>query len=376
MRRDKRNITILFITLTVITLNSLLCVANDSIHVKEIDDNPVELRDAEEMKELVERYWHTDKAEVFRLAEEQDKFIFLLSGRFGCHQCQNITKILSEEPLLTLVNEEYILWHSNFDSQEQRNEIEVYLNQPYVNKSNELPLMHGINPKDPEVSLWGRSGNTTVSILRRDLTFNLPLNEGLYWHENKDDALIQARLQNKNIFRFIGRATSNNSVEMLKLLNENPLKQILQDNFILWYSRYEDPVIKTMSGEDEENSEDENIYKVPPYIYIIHPDEPDTNIDLGNGLQEPDKLKEMIEDVIVSNDIINSQDNNVSFSNNKIHISNKIDNELIKVYSTTGQLIYTLNKKGTIVTIDASSFPNGILIINSTSGWSGKVLKY
>ena len=396
MKREKRNlnrVNILIVTLALIFSNTLFCIANDSISVKQIDGNPpVELRgDAEDMEELVNKYWLREKDDVFRLANEQDKFILLLVGRMVCPNCQKVTKFLSEDPLLKLISEEYILWHSCRDSSKRRNEVAVYVNQPYVNEPNALPFLHIINPKDPDKIIWGRAGYATVDILTKALTFNLPLKDGLEWHENKDEAFRLARLQNKNVFRFIGRATSNNSVEMFKLLNESPLKETLQENFILWYSRYEDPVsnmqstVITMSEDDTEGDGDEDntegddketIQKAPPYLYIINPDEPDVNIDLGSGLQDVDKLKKLIEDIIVTNDIISSSDNNITFVNNKLYISNKIDNELIKIHSITGQLIYSINKKGTDITINASSFPNGILIINSSSGWSGKVLKY
>ena len=410
--------------------NIFLCTANSSVTAKQTDDGQtIELRsDPKEIMEgYIQQYWQREKAEVFRLANEQDKYILLLSGRHGCLNCRTVTeRLATDESLLKLVTEEYILWHSNYDSTARRREIAEYINQPYENGAvQQIPLMHIINPKNPGVSIWGHWGSMSVASLKRALNFELSLSEsGLEWHTDKDIVVRLAKEQNKNIFKFVGRATSNNSKDVLNLLSEEPLRQTLSENFILWYSRYDDQTLEGPEPEDpepndpepedpendpedpendpedtgndpedtendpedtengpEDNTEPENnipknTTKAPPYIYIINPDNPNTYIVAENGLKDINTINQLLNDVIVSNDYIDLQDdNNVILNNNKLYISNKINNELIRVYSTTGQLLYSVNKKESAITIDASSFPNGVLIINSSDGWSTKAIK-
>ena len=388
-----------FVTLFVICFNTFYCTAANSILANNNGMPPIqvmgeaveqEMNDEEIMKELIQKYWLRDKEEVFRLAKEQDKYIFLLIGRYSCPNCQKVT-IRLEEELKKTITEEYILWHSCYDSAARRAEVAEFINQPYQNgTASYLPLVHIINPNDPHKSITGYWGSMSIITLLSLTGYDLPLNEsGLTWHENKNEVFRLAKEQNKLVFKFVGRGTSKNSKDVLALLTEDPLRQMLEEHYILWYSKYDDQVT-TQSGTEaasetgEENNdadtendpeEPESITKTPPFIYIINPDEPDVNIVSEWGFKDIEILNDLIEGGIVSNEDYGSSDNKIAIYDNVLYISNNTDNELIRVYSITGQLLYSDNKKEQNMTIDASSFPNGVLIIHSSKGWSSKAVK-
>ena len=350
--KNLRNLTVL-ITLIVFSLsNANFCYADDLS-------------------------WIYERDEAFKKAKEQDKHVLLFFGTPTCANCKGVIRSLTEEPILRkAIDEEYILWYSNYLDYSNNSEAKKYV-QEYVNNSNYFPYVFIINPYEPDVVIkrnWGLPareypGRPPYS-LNDFLSLDLPLNEDLKWNEDKDEVFNLAKNEGKLIFKFVGKGTSSNSQKVIKLLNESPLKELIEKDYILWYSKYDDS-----KANAEIVTQTEIVTKTPPFIYIIDPNEPDRYIVEEWGNKDTEALNNILIEGLVSNENISLPNNKVTIYDNMLYISNNTDNEVINIYSITGQKVYTTHKKAQSITINASSFPNGILIIHSLEGWSSKVMK-
>ena len=384
----------LFIFSALALFFSITLSAAENVSLNVCDDNVVTVQpraeDAEEEASIVEllQNWHREKDEVFRIARKQDKFIFLLIGRYECPRCHATIAQFKDEQLSKIVDNEYILWFSYRDSSKRQKEVQIYVDEMYATMApTSLPLFFIIDPNDSTKTVKYNFSYKIATYLANFMAFDLPIKQGLKWYEDTSVIFEMAKNQKKLILKFVGTGTSNNSKEMLKLLESSPLSQMLNDNYILWYKRHIDAPVKTSSDvftqdvpdtEDNEDLDDaeipEEIIKTAPYIYIIDPEYPNVNIAEIWGLQDVETLKDLLEDP-VSNENINLSDNKVSLKNNTLYISNSTDSETISVYSIAGQRIDVFQKSEPSITVNASSFPNGVLIIHSSKGWSAKVIK-
>ena len=338
---------------------------------------------------IIQKSWHTNKDEAFRLAKEQDKYIFLLIGKYTCPKCHATVVALNDASLSKIIENEYIMWF-NLNSLATLEEVQIYIDEMYANMTpTYLPLFFIIDPNDPTKPLKYNWNNKTANYFQTFLAFDLPLKQGLKWYEDTSVLFELAKNQKKLIFKFVGTGTSNNTKEVLKLLESSPLAQILSENYILWYKRHKDTVVTASSDvftqdepDNEDNDEDSDDTDTPeeeiqtaPYIYIIDPEKPNENIASIWGLQDIETLKDLLEGALVPNENINYSDNKVTLNNNTLFISNSTDNETISVYSIAGQKIDVIQKNEPSISVSASSFPNGVLIIHSSKGWSAKVVK-
>ena len=231
--------------------------------------------------------WLQNKEEVFKLAKEQDKYIYLFVGKTGCSICQNTLKNLnSNQTLRPILDDNYIIWYSLRTNPAHVAEVKVYTEE-FDKVAQYMPFLYVIDPEDPDKSLTSKWGSQSISSLENMLSFDLIPKDGLKWYEDKEEVMELAKEQNKLIFMLVGRGTSNNSKKVMAHLNEEPVRQILEENFILWYSQYEDPDIEipteTYAGTFEEASQ------TPPYLYIIDPTEPDKSISYATGYQDADQ---------------------------------------------------------------------------------------
>ena len=388
-----RNITILAFSTLALCFNTTLSAAENIISdVNDDDIVAVQPRaEADEGPSIVEllQKWYREKDDVFRAAKEQDKFIFLLIGRYSCPNCHATIELFSKDPLLKIVDNEYLLWFSYRDSVKRQEEVKIYVDEMYEYMTpSYLPLFFIIDPNDPGKPLKYNFSYKSATYLSNFLAYDLPLKQGLRWYEDTSVLFELAKTQKKLIFKFVGTGTSSNTKEVLKQLESNPLAQILSDNYILWYKRHRDAVITTSSdvytqddpdSEDNEDSDDtetpEEEIQTAPYIYIIDPENPNVNIASIWGLQDVETIKDLLEETLVPNENINLSDNKVILNDNTLFISNSTDNETISVYSITGQKIDVIQKSEQSISVNASSFPNGFLIIHSSKGWSAKVVK-
>ena len=251
MRYFKIITTSIFATLAFCIGTHLFAVEGEKTKAK-YDHTPIQIQqtDTAESEALI---WLEDKEEVFKMANEQQKLIFLLSGRYGCGICQrtkiNLDSVLG---LRQIVDKNYIMWFSDYDTEAGKEETQIYTQHLIDEGAKTLPLVAVINPEDPENYVSSFWGSKTVSFLKTFLT---------------------------------------------------------------------------------------------------------------NAIN------------IVPNESISANRSKVTIHNNILYVSGSSENEIINIYTITGQNLYTIQKNAPNISINASSFPNGILIIHSTKGWSSKIIK-
>lgn len=324
-------------------------------------------------------FWNHKQAEAFRIAQEQDKFILLFVGRPNCAICQRTSDMLSTNyfytlegpntmagPLKSVVDKNYSPWYSYRDNYDNQVEVSVYTEE-ILKVAKTLPLVFIINPDDPGKVVKSFWGAQTVEQLEAFLTINLLSGSNLNWNKDAETVFNLAKEQKKYIFKLEGKGTSHFSHQVMKLLHADPLKKLLDNNFILWYSEF-DPDMHNATSTGDENKPIS-----APYISIIYQEEPDNMLDAIWGYQDAETLEAILKSFPVSNGITAS-DNHVSVSGNVLHLSNQIQYEQIQVFTLTGQRIANIQKNECAIKIDASYFPKGALVVYSSSGWSKKIV--
>ena len=338
---------------------------------------------AQDYTEWVYNNWNRDKEKVFELAKEQDRYIFLFAGLQGCPYCGRTSTNFGkpDNPLRPIIDADYTPWAykstTNYIQAFEDEYVKQFVIDVIGKGASKFPFLFVINPDYPDKYVKWLAGESlpdspnSVERLKDLLTVDLLASSTLTWYKNKDQVFKLAKEQNKYIFKLVGKGTSPNSQKLIKQLNLSSLKEILGNNYILWYSSDVSEAnfeIEPLAGENEE------IIKTLPYIALIYPEEPDYLLEQLWGDQDDDiALEGMLKKYTVSNEKI-LKNNKVSFSGNELLISNQTNNERIRVYSLSGQNITTFDKNDFSIRIDASDFPKGVLVINSSAGWSAKVL--
>ena len=193
--------------------------------------------------------------------------------------------------------------------------------------------------------------------------------QGLTWYEKKDEAIRLAKEQGKNIFKLVGKPTSPNSKKVIKQLSVEPLKQLLEDSYILWFS-------SDVSEVPSNTLESDTNLIILPYITVFDPKIPDHVLDVtwGTLAANVERLEEiLLTHNTVSNGII-ALDNNIIVASNIMQISNRNNNEQIQLFTITGQWVANIRKNDFTVHIDVSRFPKGTLIVCSSTGWNSKII--
>ena len=326
--------------------------------------------------------WSQDRDKVFRLAKEQDRYVLLFIGRTTCAISKRTSDILSTNyyktqgsssviagPLKPLVDQNYIPWCSFRDDSLGQVLAKVYtadydilVRQGLVTS---LPFVYVINPDEPGKIVASNWGLRTVDIWRDVLTVNLLSGSSLKWYDDEKIALKLAKEQKKYVFKLTGKGTSPNSQKLMKQLNVNPLKKLLEDNFILLYINASDTTIntKTLSGEN----------KAFPIVTIIYPPHPDDLLFESWGWQEDASMETILKAYSVSNDPV-LQVRLVTVLGNLLQISNQIKKEQIYVFTLSGKQVASVPKNDTTLQMDVSSFPKGMLIVCSSAGWNSKIV--
>jgi len=333
-----------------------------------------------DLNEWVYENWYRDKKEVFEQAKAQDRYILLFIGLQNCAICNRTSTNfgMPENALSDIVDANFIPWA-----------YKTYLNNPanivddYVRKmmydiiakgATQYPGLVIVNPDNPDMIVKWISGEslpglpTTVTKLKDFITVDLLSGSKLVWRKDREEVIRLAKEQNKFVFKLTGRGTSPNSQETIKQLNDGTLMQLLGKTYILWYS--DESTVESRSAEDDSGEE---IKKPLPYFSVIHPEAPDDPVEELYGLQELEDLENLISKYTVSNEAVTTA-NYVSVVENVLVISNQINNEQINVYTLNGQNIASIHKNGFTARINASSFTKGIIVIQSSAGWTAKLL--
>jgi len=330
--------------------------------------------------------WNKDKEEVFKLAKEQDRFILLFVGRPTCPFCKNMSTWLCDpdSPYKVYVEENFSTWYSLLDDEDNYEEdvydyIKVFYEERQEDKdSRRIPWLFLINPdqEGETIASISRPGDIEEA-LKAFLPIDLLSASDLSWYDDEAQVFELAKAQKKFILKLEGKGTSPNCQKVMQQLNEEPLKPLLEENYILWYDDYNADFLnycgcysKLYAGSDTEDEAENGIL---PYISVINPNDPDTFLEELWGLQDNETLEEILQAYMVSNEQILPY-NKVFVAGNELLISNPATNEQITVYSLTGQSLTSFIKNDVTLRIDTSHFPKGVLIVRGSTGWSAKVL--
>ena len=337
---------------------------------------------AQDYTEWVYNHWNSDKDLVFKLAKEQDRYIFLFLGRRNCpFSGRTSTNFgMPDSPLRPIIDADYIPWAFQNPTSDllaiSDDYIKDFAIDVYGKGASKFPLLFVINPDYPDNYVKWLSGEnlpdapSSIVKLQELLTIDLLSNSSLTWNKNKEAVFNLAKEQHKYIFKLVGKGTSPNSQKVIKLLNLNSLKDLLGNSYVLWFSSDVSEANVEVKTYSEEKKETEIRL---PYIAVIYPESPDNVLEETWGDIDEETLREILKKYTVSNEKILPA-NKVSFTGNVLRISNQTINEQIRIYSSTGQNIATIWKNDFTVSINASDFPKGVLLIHSSAGWSMKFL--
>lgn len=198
------------------------------------------------------------------------------------------------------------------------------------------------------------------------------------FHKSKADAFEQAKTEGKYVFLFAGRPTCASCKSALKAIQTVEVQSIIEDSYIPWYIDW-DYTKTNQLAEGRYYYEavlDSIVGKILPITYIIDPEHPEEIIAFDCARNKPALLLEFLDiaDRPVSNETITVQANKTYITNNTLFISTNNSNETITVYSITGQIVASFQKKNTEETLNTKSFPKGVLIIKSSAGWTNKLI--
>ena len=197
---------------------------------------------------------------------------------------------------------------------------------------------------------------------------------GMTWYLKKSVALDSARSQGKQVFLVWGRTTCKNTIRVRQRLAEFPLKSIVDEHYILWFSDSE--IYRRFSPELSDY-----LLVLPPSvtlpaICIIDMFDVKVAHGLKTGPQYSDDLQAMLEQY-VSNEYIEGESNvfcKVYVSGNTLVIKNEITDETISIYYITGSLADRFHKTGYDVIRDISKWCKGLFIVTGSSGWAQKII--
>jgi uncharacterized repeat protein (TIGR01451 family) len=105
----------------------------------------------------------------------------------------------------------------------------------------------------------------------------------LTWLRNKDDAMAAARAEGKLVLLLAGRDTCSNCKTMKNTVAESqnpPIKELLQQHFILWYS-----IVDTSSEYTKYDDGLRGGWGLP-LICVINPNNPDGFLSRSTGVQQ------------------------------------------------------------------------------------------
>jgi thioredoxin-related protein len=198
--------------------------------------------------------------------------------------------------------------------------------------------------------------------------------EGLTYYVDKEEVFEAARAQDKQVLLFWGSNLCSISSQMKKNLAAPAVKSILDKYYLLWFCdaltyRWYSPEASDYISMLDLNS----IYY--PVLCVI--DTYNTKIGHGtvNGFQSTSFLANMLNRYVANDYVADASGSYDAYASQNNLVVNSAVNEEIKVYSLTGSLIDSFWKTAdAVITRNASSYPSGVLVVTSSSGWMRKVL--
>jgi thioredoxin-related protein len=204
--------------------------------------------------------------------------------------------------------------------------------------------------------------------------------ENNIWYLDKQTVIDSALSQQKQIFICYGRETCGYTTNVRRLLGTGQLKKLVDSAYVLWY-------VETLFGDDTKeyfyeyfreglNTED-TLRIALPVICIVSQYDIHKSYNVSTGPKDERELINILDnDHVINEKITNVKtDAKVFFSGSRLVVNSAKVNETISVYSIVGSLVDKFKKTDQYVARDALSYPLGIFIVSSSSGWAKKVVK-
>ena len=308
--------------------------------------------------------WHQgSKDKIVQEAKKQDKFILLFVGRPVCGRCQETFKNFNSSEPESILKNGFVSWYSCYNNRES--DVQPFISD-FVSAGYAFPYLFVIDPYDPDnviISSRNFEERALMNLIQRHLTPN----NLLTWASSLTTANEDAMLNNKLVLSFYGRPTSHNSISLMEKMGEEPLKSYIEKKFVLLYYEMTEPLSWSYLDEHDKSSD-------LPCIVITDPNNPG-QIWVESNIQDSQVLEQLLEDAVVYNEGVSlPQDNNVFIHNNQLYVSNHTTNETIEVFSVMGQKVHSFQKTDFQVTVDATLFPKGLIIVSSSHGWNVKIM--
>ena len=196
---------------------------------------------------------------------------------------------------------------------------------------------------------------------------------GMTWYLKKSVAIDSALSQDKQVFLVWGRRTCAYTTSVRDRLTKSPLKPVVSDNYILWFSDC-DIYLRSSPEVKEYLSVLPAIVNLPATCII---DMYDVTVAHGlrTGPQREDDLLEMLNQY-VSNDFVAKKSDVLKayVSGNNLIVKNESAGEEIRVFTVTGSLVDMFRKTEYVTMRDLSVYPKGVFIVSGSSGWTQKIV--
>jgi hypothetical protein len=199
------------------------------------------------------------------------------------------------------------------------------------------------------------------------------------WSHDKEEVFEMAKEQGKHVLLFVGhdQCPVCQYTSGIFLAEKGPLASYLRDHYVGLYcliaNEENRAAVMDYISEYWEIRTNGGSVQIP-WLYVIDPNKPGQSIRSTYDRQTEAELLQFITlDLPNFNDPIALGEKYVTVLGHILQITNQTINEQIQIFTLTGQRVFSIRKTDFTVNIDVSKFPKGILIIQSTSGWSSKV---
>lgn len=106
--------------------------------------------------------WYLKKKDAFKVAREQNKYVFLLWGRDICERCQDLRADVARCPIQPVIAKHYILWYADCDVYDREHpDVSDYFTS-FPNGKIPLPVTCIINPADEKKAYGLQNGDYDV----------------------------------------------------------------------------------------------------------------------------------------------------------------------------------------------------------------------
>ncbi|MDR2917072.1 MAG: thioredoxin family protein [Tannerella sp.] len=196
---------------------------------------------------------------------------------------------------------------------------------------------------------------------------------GFTWYLTKSEAFDAARSQGKQVVLFWGSLSCSRCEWVKKNLASVPVVSVLKENYILWFSDAKENHYKTSADVSDYLS---HLEISPPYPAVCAIDTSDITVGHGLLIAEQSTVSTLYAMLngFVDNEQIVSRDARAYISGNSLMLESDFGEEVIHVYSVTGSLVDRFVKTDYSYSRDVSAYPKGVLLVNSNSGWTRKIV--